>query len=145
MALSVIGSATALCPDLKMPLFLQPASCGFPSPTDDFLEGSLDLNTFLIKHPAATFFVRTKGDSMKNAGIQDGDLLLVDRAIEPVDGDIVIAVINGELTVKRLCTMQGRPFLMAENKGYPPIPIKEEMELMVWGTVLHVIHSTRKR
>jgi DNA polymerase V len=86
----------------QLPLYANKISAGFPSPADDYIEMKLDLNTHLIKHPAATFFVRVSGDSMLNAGINSGDLLIVDRSIEPVDGKIVIVALNGELTVKRL-------------------------------------------
>lgn len=94
-------------PDLttskSCPLFLVPVCAGFPSPADDYLEGKLDLNEHLIKHEAATFFVKVKGDSMIGAGIHSGDLLIVDRATLPTDNRVVVAIINGQLTLKRLC------------------------------------------
>jgi DNA polymerase V len=123
------------------PLFLASVSAGFPSPAEDYIEGRLDLNRHLIKHPAATFFVRVAGDSMINAGIHPGDILVVDRALEPQDSNVVIAVIDGELTVKRISQSQGKLFLVPDNQAYEPLEILEEMEFEVWGVVTSVIHS----
>jgi DNA polymerase V len=126
---------------LNRPLFLVPVSAGFPSPADDYLEGKLDLNQYLVKHPAATFFVRVTGDSMIGAGIHSGDLLIVDRSLEPKDGNVVIAVLDGELTVKRIERHDGKLFLAPENKDYPLIPVTEEQFFQVWGVVTNVVHS----
>ncbi len=126
-----------------LPLYANKVSAGFPSPADDYLECKLDLNTHLIKHPAATFFVKVSGDSMKNAGIHSGDMLIVDRSIEPVHGRIVIVAIDGELTVKRLSKQGGRVQLLPENKNYKPIDIKDTHELVIWGVVTYVIHETK--
>lgn len=123
------------------PLFLVPVSAGFPSPADDYLEDKLDLNQYLIKHEAATFFVKVKGDSMIGAGIHCGDLLIVDRALEPTNNSVVIAVVNGELTVKRISKRNGRLSLMPENGNYTPIPITGFTDFVVWGVVTHVIHA----
>jgi DNA polymerase V len=125
----------------RIPLFTCTVSAGFPSPADDWLEGELDLLRFLIKHPAATFYVRVSGDSMIGAGIHQGDILIVDRACKPTTDDIVIASINGELTVKRLVIRKDKILLMPENPTYKPIEITEEMGFETWGKVLHVIHS----
>jgi DNA polymerase V len=125
----------------KRPLFLVPVPAGFPSPADDYLEGALDLNEYLVKHKAATFFWRVTGDSMIGAGIHSGDLLIVDRSLEPRDGNVIIAVLDGELTVKRIEIHDGKLFLVPENKDYPLIPITEEQSFQVWGVVTHVIHS----
>ena len=125
----------------SFPLFQAPVSAGFPSPADDFLEGRLNLNRHLVKHPAATFFVRASGDSMIRAGIYSGDLLVVDRSLEPLDGKIVIAVLNGELTVKRLRRLQGRLLLMPENDCYTPIEVHSTMDFRIWGVVTYVIHA----
>ncbi|WP_347259114.1 translesion error-prone DNA polymerase V autoproteolytic subunit, partial [Methylocaldum sp.] len=92
-------------------------------------------------HPAATFFVRVKGDSMEGAGIRDGDLLVVDRALEPGHGRIVIAVVNGELTVKRLALREGEAWLEPENPAYAPLKLTEGLDCIVWGVVKHVIHA----
>ena len=126
----------------EIPLYSNAVSAGFPSPTDDNIEQKLDLNTHLIKHPAATFFVKAVGESMIHAGIQSGDMLVVDRSLEATHGKIVIAAINGELTVKRLSRQQGRVQLLAENPAYKAIDISSEQELVIWGVVTHVIHQT---
>ncbi len=124
-----------------LPLFLARVSAGFPSPADDYLEGSLDLNEHLIKHPAATFFVRASGDSMQDAGIHTGDILVVDRSLDPGHNSVVIAVINGDLTVKRIMKSGGRLFLAPANPRYRPIEISEGMDFEVWGVVTSVIHK----
>lgn len=125
----------------NLPMFLESVSAGFPSPADDYLESKLDLNDLLIKNPAATFFVRVTGDSMIKAGIYSGDILVVDRSLDPKEGSIVIAVINGELTVKRLGYKGKEVYLLPENKFYNPIKITDEMNFEVWGVVRSVIHS----
>jgi len=125
----------------KLPLFLESVSAGFPSPADDYMEHKLDLNEFIIKTPAATFFVRVTGDSMNLVGIHSGDILVVDRSLTPKDGSIIIAVIDGELTVKRLQKQKNQIFLLAENPKYKPIQITSEMNFEVWGVVSYVIHS----
>jgi DNA polymerase V len=122
-------------------LFLASVSAGFPSPAEDYIEGRLDLNRHLIKHPAATFFVRVAGDSMIGSGIHPGDILVVDRALEPQDSNVVIAVIDGELTVKRISQRHGKLFLIPDNQAYEPLEIVEAMEFEVWGVVTSVIHS----
>ena len=132
-------------PDLSIsspcPLFLVPVSAGFPSPADDYLESKLDLNEHLIKHESATFFVKVKGDSMIGAGIHSGDLLIVDRALEPTNKSVVIAVVNGELTVKRICKRDGNLMLVPDNGNYQPLHITECTAFEIWGVVTHVIHA----
>jgi DNA polymerase V len=123
------------------PLFLASVSAGFPSPAEDYIEGPLDLNRHLIKHPVATFYVRVSGDSMVDAGIYPDSILVVDRAVEADDGDIVIARINDELCVKRLRIEDGQVWLMPENSAYSPIKVTEEMDFEVWGRVMHSIRS----
>lgn len=122
------------------PLYTTMVSAGIPLPTDDYSEGKLDLNAHLLQNPEATFFVRVSGDSMIEASIHPGDLLVVDRSLAPASGKIVIAVVNGELTVKRLFKEQGKLFLMPENPHYPTLEITEEMAFMIWGVVTNVIH-----
>jgi len=128
---------TLYAPDLSTPvsrpLYMTSIEAGFPSPADDYIEGSLDLNQHLIKHPAATFFVRVSGSSMIDAGIFPGDILIVDRSLEAVDKKIVIAVVDGELTVKRLRIRSGMPFLEPENAQYTPIEITPDMAFEIWG------------
>jgi DNA polymerase V len=125
----------------ELPLFLSRISAGFPSPADDYLDKKLDLNEHLIKHPAATFFIKVKGDSMIKAGIHSGDILVVDRSLEPRDKKIVIAVLNGEFTVKRVRKMKDNLYLVSENDDYAPIEIKDGADFEIWGVVVHVIHS----
>ena len=132
-------------PDLStryaLPVFLGRLPAGFPSPADDYIEGKLDLNRHLIKHPAATFFVRVTGDSMIGAGIHSGDLLVVDRSLEAADRHVVVAVLDGELTVKRLFKQQGVLRLLPENLNYQPIEISGQHAFEIWGVVTSVIHS----
>jgi len=118
-------------PPAPLPLCLQRIPAGFPSPADDYVEARLDLNQHLIRHPEASFFVRVKGDSMHGAGIYAGELLIVDRALKAADGRIVIAGIDGELTVKRLRLNGGKASLHPENPACPVIQIKEGCELLV--------------
>jgi DNA polymerase V len=125
----------------ELPLYSSKVSAGFPSPADDYIESKIDLNRFLIQRPASTFLVRASGDSMIGASIQSGDLLIIDKSIEPTHGKIVIAALNGELTVKRLSKINGKVCLVAENPHYPPIDITEEEEMVIWGVVTHVIHE----
>lgn len=115
-------------------------AAGMPLPTEEYSEGKIDLNEHLLKNPEATFFVRVSGDSMIDAGIHPGDLMIVDRSLMPASGKIVIAVVNGELTVKRLFKEHGKLFLMPENPNYPAIEITEDMAFMIWGVVTNVIH-----
>jgi DNA polymerase V len=135
-----------LLPDLtaakvELPLFAHRVPAGFPSPADDYIDQRLDLNDHLVNHPAATFFVRVQGHSMQGASINDGDLLIVDRAIDPVDGKVVIAAVNGELTVKRLMLRNGQAWLQPENPAYAPLEIIEGLDCVIWGVVTNVIHK----
>ncbi len=127
--------------DLKIPLIESQVSAGFPSPADDYMDLPIDLNEFLIKHPSATFYVRVKGDSMEGAGIRNGDLLIVDRAEEPRNKSIVLGIINGEFTVKRIMKKSGDLFLIPDNPDYKPIKIDDNMEFQVWGVVTYVVHK----
>ena len=126
---------------VELPIFLESVSAGFPSPAEDYMEGKLDLNKYLIKNPSATFFVRVTGDSMINAGIYSGDILIVDRSLNPKDGSIVIAVIDSELLVKRMQYIKNKIYLSPENPKFEPIEITGEMNFEVWGVVTTVIHS----
>ncbi|MFU8797874.1 MAG: LexA family protein [Gammaproteobacteria bacterium] len=125
----------------SLPLFSSKVQAGFPSPAEDYQEGHLDLNNYLIQHPAATFFVRVAGDSMIGAGIFANDLLIVDRSLSAQSGKIVIAVVNGDFTVKRLEKTGNKIRLLPENPEYPAIEITEESECQIWGVVTNVIHS----
>ena len=125
----------------RQSIFMATVPAGFPSPAADYEEGKLDLNRHLIKNPAATFFVRVTGDSMVKAGIHSGDLLVVDRSIEPRDKNVIIAVVNGELTVKRIRIRKNGLTLEAENEAYQSQEINDEIEFEVWGIVTNVIHA----
>ena len=125
---------------MPLPIALTSVPAGFPSPGDDYLDKKLDLNEFLIEHPSATFFVRVKGESMIQAGINSGDILIVDRALEPCQGKVVIAAIDGELTVKRIQRIGEKLYLVAENPEFNPIEINPEQSLRIWGIVTYVIH-----
>jgi DNA polymerase V len=129
-----------ICLPVPLPLFTGKVAAGFPSPADDYIEKTLDLNELLVQKPAATFFARAQGESMLGAGIHHNDILVVDRSIEPAPGKIVICALNGELTVKRLERDNGLWKLKAENKDYPVIAIYEELEMVIWGVVTNVIH-----
>jgi len=132
----------------ELPLVLALIEAGFASPADDWIEESLDLNRRLVKTPSATFFIRVKGDSMIGAGIHEGDLLVVDRSVRPAHNHIVIAVVDGGFTVKRLHIEGKRVELRPENPAYPPIAIGDGAELQVWGVVtysIHGLHNVRPR
>jgi DNA polymerase V len=126
---------------LPLPLSDANVPAGFPSPAEGYLDKSLDLNEFLIAHPAATFFVRVAGDSMRDAGILSGDILIVDRSLTPSDNKIVVAIINSEFTVKRLRLGEGRISLVPENPSYPILDVKEGTDFQIWGVVTYVIHK----
>jgi DNA polymerase V len=115
-------------------------AAGFPSPAQDYFDGRIDLNAHLIKDITSTFIVRVTGDSMEGAGISDGDELIVNRALEPKDGSVVIAVLDGELTVKRLRITPGGVILQAENPRYPDIRVSALSELVVWGVATRCLH-----
>lgn len=126
--------------ELNLPLF-EGVRAGFPSPAADFIDVSIDLNKHLIKHPSATFYARAKGDSMKDAGIFDGDLLIVDKSIDLADGRIAICYLNGEFTVKRIKKEKDEVWLIPANTAYQPIKMEEGSSLTIWGIVTHVIKS----
>jgi DNA polymerase V len=125
--------------NLEIPFFENGIKAGFPSPAEDFKEQKLDLNIKYIKNPSSTFFALVDGDSMKNSGLDDGDLLIVDRSLEPKDGKIAVCYIDGEFTVKRLKVEKNKILLMPENEKYKPIEVKEGSELVIWGCVKNVI------
>ena len=128
-------------PRLKRPLFGSSIQAGFPSPADDYIETFLDLNELMVSRPSATFFIRVIGDSMVGAGIVEGDILVVDRSLTPRNDSVVIAVVDGELTVKRLRKENGICELHSENARFRPIKFTDDMELVIWGVVSGV---TRK-
>lgn len=124
---------------LTVPLVGSSASCGFPSPADDYLDRPLDFNELLIQNPAATFAVRISGESMTGAGLFPGDIAVVDRSLPVSSGCIVLALIDGEFTIKRYCQVDGGIVLLAENPRFPNIEITEGMSLEVWGVLKHAI------
>jgi len=127
--------------ELELPMYKSEIKAGFPSPASDYIESTLDLNKFLIKHPAATFFVRVEGDSMIDAAIHSGDILIVDRAIQPEKQKIVIAAVNGELTVKRIWHQNDKLYLQSSNINFKPLEITADMDFHIWGVVTYVIHK----
>ena len=126
---------------LSRPFIDQGISAGFPSPAQDFIDLSIDLNKELIKHPSSTFFGRVRGTSMKDAGIDNGDLLIVDKSINPTDGKIAVCFIDGEFTVKRLKVEKDCCWLVPENESYEPIRVTAENDFIVWGIVIYVIKA----
>ncbi len=128
---------------LRAPLYLSKVPAGFPSPADDYVDKGLDLNEYLISHPSATFFSVVSGESMEGEGIYDGDILVVNRALEAVDGDVVVAVLNGELSCKLLDAKRRR--LLSSHPNYPPLSVCEGSELVIEGVVPFSIRCHRDR
>jgi DNA polymerase V len=126
---------------MKLDLYINTISAGFPSPAEDFLDKKLDLNVTLIRNPSTTFYVRVNGNSMINAGINNGDILIVDRSIEPTEGMVVVAVINNEFFVKRIKRKGKRIFLLPENENFQSLELTEEMDFQIWGVVTYTIHK----
>lgn len=126
-----------------LPLFAWKVPAGFPSPAEDYAQGRLDLNDYLVEHEAATFYVRVEGHSMTGAGILDGDIIAVDRSLEPRQGDVVVAVIDGALTVKELNRQGDIITLRARNPEFKPIEFKLGQELVIWGVVKGVVRKLR--
>ena len=119
---------------------------GFPSPAQDYITESIDLNTELIRHPAATFYARVVGDSMSGEGITEGDILVIDRSIEAEHGDLAVCCLDGEFTLKRLCLNRGdRIYLMPSNRKYRPIEVTKDNDFFVWGVVVYTIKANRRR
>ena len=125
----------------RLPLLNDSVSAGFPSPADDYTEENIDLNEHLISNPFSTFFLRVKGDSMINAGIKDKDLIIVDKSLTAKPGNIIIAMIDGEFTIKRLSIKNNELYLKAENHNYPDFRFKNHFDVQIWGVVIYSIHS----
>ncbi|MBW2318091.1 MAG: translesion error-prone DNA polymerase V autoproteolytic subunit [Deltaproteobacteria bacterium] len=126
---------------LELPLVYPKISAGFPSPAENYFEERLDLNKTLIKHPAATFYVKVEGNSMVDAGIFSGDILVVDRSLQPQNNSIVIAVLDGEFTVKKLRKEDNKLYMLPENPDFAPIEINEETDFLIWGVATYNIHK----
>lgn len=141
-SLALVGIAPLNSPECtELPLFLAPVQAGFPSPADDYVDQRINLHDLLVKNPPATFFLRAAGESMIDAGIHDGDLLIVDRSVEAASGRVVIAALDGELTVKRLERRRGRTYLVPANDDYREIDITEREYVHLWGVVSYVVHK----
>ena len=125
----------------RIPLLNDSVSAGFPSPADDYTEENIDLNEHLISNPSSTFFLRVKGDSMINAGIKDKDLIIVDKSLTAKPGNIIIAMVDGEFTIKRLSIKNDELYLKAENHNYPDFRFKNHIDVQIWGVVIYSIHS----
>ena len=126
----------------ELPYVNEGISAGFPSPALDFVDLTIDLNRHIVKHPSATFYGRVKGHSLRDAGICDGDLLVIDRSLEPLNGKIAVCYIDGEFTAKRIKKALNELWLLPENDDYAPIQIKEDDDFLVWGIITHVIKSS---
>ncbi|MDP4266447.1 MAG: translesion error-prone DNA polymerase V autoproteolytic subunit [Bacteroidota bacterium] len=126
---------------LELPFINEGISAGFPSPALDFVDFKIDLNRHLIKHPYSTFYGLVKGHSMKDAGINDGDLLVIDKSLEPVNNKIAVCFIDGEFTLKRIKIKKNECWLIPENESYEPIRVTEENDFLIWGMVTYVIKS----
>ncbi|MCP4177651.1 MAG: translesion error-prone DNA polymerase V autoproteolytic subunit [bacterium] len=137
----IFSTSPSILSEVKIPIATEHVSAGFPSPAENYMDNPLDLNKHLIKNPPATFFVKVDGDSMINAGIQPGDILIVDRSLEVQNNDVIIAIINGEFTVKRLIIKNNICILQPENSKYKPLKITDAMDFEVWGKVITLIHN----
>ena len=126
----------------KIKLFDGGVSAGFPSPADDYMEMDLDLHSHLVKNPSSTFCVKVMGDSMRDARIHDGDVMIVDRSLDPKHRSVVLAVIDGEFTVKRIHINNDEIYLLPENDDFNPIKITSEMNFEIWGVVTFIIHES---
>lgn len=127
--------------EVRLPLVDAFISAGFPSPADDYIEGKLDLNKLLIRNPSSTFFARVRGKSMQDAGIHDGDILIIDKSLEPKQNSVLICFIDGEFTVKRIKKVNNEMYLMPENKDFEPIKVEKGSDFRLWGVVTHCIHK----
>lgn len=145
--IKLIMYSADLSSELTLPFADQGVRAGFPSPAQDYMTDSIDLNRELIRHPATTFYARASGDSMKDCGIDDGDLLVIDKALEPQDGDIVVAYIDGEFTLKtvRFDDNEKCIWLVPANKEYSPIKITEENNFLIWGVLTYSIKKQLRK
>jgi len=141
MRVTVLGPTTELLSDRELPFLEARVPAGFPSPAADYIQKSIALGDLLVTNPLATFLIRIEGHSMKDAGIIDGDIAVVDRSISPTHGKVVVAVIDGEFTIKRLIYRDGRCFLAAANPAFADIEVSDCSENSVWGVVTNVVHK----
>ncbi len=141
---SPCGSSKKVLSTQLIPLVEETISAGFPSPADDYIEPGIDLNKHLIKNPISTFFLRVSGNSMNNAGIYNNDLLIIDRSINPNHGHIVVAILDGEFTLKRLIREKDNYYLKADKENYPAINLYEYTDIQIWGVAIYSIHKLQK-
>ena len=141
---SSYSSSRKVCSELFIPLVNEAVSAGFPSPAEDYIELGIDLNKYLIKHPISTFFLRVSGNSMNNAGIYNNDLLIIDRSINPNPGHIVVALLDGEFTLKRLIKEKNNYYLKADKENYPAINLYEYLDIEIWGVAIYSIHELKR-
>ena len=130
---------------ILIPLVTETISAGFPSPAEDYIELGIDINKYLIKNSVSTFFLRVSGNSMNNAGIYNNDLLIIDRSINPIPGHIVVAILDGEFTLKRLIKKQDDYYLKADKENYPAINLYEYVDIQIWGVAIYSIHELQKQ
>ena len=145
LVVTAVVEASSVRPGPDLPLYLERVPAGFPSPADDYVEGRLNLHELVEANSPSCYFLRVEGWSMKDEGIHHGDVLVVDRAAEPRNGCVVVASIDGELTVKRFLWTGKRPRLLAANVDYPAIELEEGQELTIWGVVTHSLRDHRPR
>ncbi len=129
--------------ELMLPLVDAYISAGFPSPADDYIEGKLDLNKLLIQNPSSTFFAKVRGTSMIDIGIHDGDILVIDKSLEPKHNSVLVCFIDGEFTVKKVQVINNELYLMPQNKNFSPIKVNKEADFRLWGVVTCCIHNLR--
>ena len=141
LLIQILDSFDSTTKRFRIPLLNDSVSAGFPSPADDYTEENIDLNEHLISNPFSTFFLRVQGDSMINAGIKDKDLIIVDKSLIAKPGNIIIAMIDGEFTIKRLSIKNDELYLKAENHNYPNFSFKNHIDVQIWGVVIYSIHS----
>ena len=141
----IVGSVRTSLLSLSFPLISKYVLAGFPSPGENYLDTGIDLNEELIRHPSSTFFLRVRGESMRNAGILDGDLLVVDRSLTPRPGDVVVAIVNGSFIVKRLTYRKKISYLESEHPNYPAINLSHYESIQIWGVATFSIHKLSRR
>ena len=130
---------------LSLPFADEGVRAGFPSPAQDYMELAIDLNKELIKHPASTFYGRVVGDSMREEGIEEGDILIIDKSLELMDGDLAVCCLDGEFTVKRVRLEQDAAWLVPSNKKYSPVKVTRDNEFIVWGIVTYTVKKNRRK
>ena len=141
---SLNSSGKEAPPKRLFSLAIETISAGFPSPAEDYIELGIDLNKYLIKNPISTFFLRVSGNSMNNAGIYNNDLLIIDRSINPNPGHIVVALLDGEFTLKRLIKEKNNYYLKADKENYPAINLYKYIDIQIWGVAIYSIHELQK-